>query len=63
MELGIREYRKYRIKVIVQQSGEPPLNGRLIWHEWRGQVSLHRLTFVPKKEDCANRIVVLTVAS
>jgi hypothetical protein len=26
-------------------------------------VSLHRLTFIPKKGDCANRIVVLTVAS
>jgi hypothetical protein len=27
------------------------------------KVSLHRLTFIPKKEDCANRIVVVTVAS
>jgi hypothetical protein len=26
-------------------------------------VSLHRLTFIPKKEDCGNRIVVRTVAS
>jgi hypothetical protein len=28
---------------------EPPLDGRLIWHEWRGQVRLHRLTLVLMK--------------
>ena len=60
MAMSTNDLFEHVANIVMSTNLKYPLNGRLIWHEWLGQVSLQRLT---KKEDCANRIVVLTVAS